>query len=138
MRKSEKLEKKCLNCGKPIPNRNVYCNNKCQCEYQLNETFKLLEEGKFDNLGRNDTIDSLTKKYLIKKHGNKCMKCSWNEINPWTGRIPIELNHIDGDSENHDLKNTEIICPSCHSLTEFYGRRGKGRSWRYENYIKIK
>ena len=131
MRNREKKEKQCLNCGNDIPNRNVYCNNKCQSEYELKQSFKLLEEGKFEELGRMDTIDSLSKKYLIHKNGNECMKCGWNEVNPHTGRVPIQLNHIDGNPENHSLDNVELLCPNCHSLTEYFGRRGKGRKWRY-------
>ena len=45
MRNREKKEKKCLNCGNDIPNRNVYCNNKCQADYQLKNIFKSIEEG---------------------------------------------------------------------------------------------
>lgn len=29
--------KKCLNCGKDIPNANKYCDNVCQGEYQYKE-----------------------------------------------------------------------------------------------------
>lgn len=131
MRNREKKEKKCLNCSSDIPNRNVYCDNKCQMEYQLNEKFILLEENKFDLLGREDNLDVLTKKYLIKKHGEKCMLCGWSVVNQWTKKVPIQLNHIDGNPHNHNISNTELLCPNCHSLTEFFGRRGKGREWRY-------
>ena len=133
MRNRDKKEKQCLNCENKIPNRNTYCNNKCQAEYELKQTFKLLEDGKFDELGRMDTIDSISKKYLIHKHGSKCMECEWEEINSWTNKVPIQLNHKDGDPENHSLNNIELLCPNCHSLTEFFGRRGKGRKWRYKN-----
>ena len=94
MRNREKKEKNCLNCGLDIPNRNVYCNNKCQLEYQLKNKFELLLKEEFETLGREDNIDVLTKKYLIMKHGEKCMRCDWSEINIWTNKIPIQLNHI--------------------------------------------
>jgi hypothetical protein len=131
MRNREKKEKKCLNCGNDIPNRNVYCNNKCQAEYRKKEMFKLIEENNFTNYSTMGTIDEATKKFLIHKHGEKCMKCGWNEKNEYTGIVPIQLNHIDGNPENHDLNNTELLCPNCHSLTEYFGRRGKGRKERY-------
>ncbi len=131
MRKREIKDKVCLNCGSVIPNRNTYCNNKCQSDFQLNEKFILLETEKFELLGREDNIDVLTKKYLIKKYGEKCMKCDWDIENEWTNKVPIQLNHIDGDPHNHNLTNVELLCPNCHSLTEFFGRRGKGRKWRY-------
>jgi 5-methylcytosine-specific restriction endonuclease McrA len=64
------------------------------------------------------------------------MCCGWSEINKWTKKVPIELNHIDGNPENHNIKNLELLCPNCHSLTEFYKRRGKGRKWRKTIFIK--
>lgn len=132
MRIREKKEKKCLNCNNDIPNRNVYCNNKCQMEYRKNEMFKLIEESNFKNYTTMGTIDEATKKYLIYKHGEKCMECGWDEKNIYTDIVPIQLNHIDGNPENHNISNTELLCPNCHSLTEFFGRRGKGRKDRYK------
>jgi hypothetical protein len=132
MRNREKKEKKCLNCGNDIPNRNVYCNNKCQADYQLKNIFKSIEEGDFSRYSRSDTIHSIMKKYLINKYGEKCMICDWDKVNEYTGIIPIQINHIDGNPHNHSLSNVELICPNCHSLTEFFGSRGKGRKDRYK------
>ena len=87
----------------------------------------------FQNLGNKASIDRTSKKYLIELHGEKCMKCGWDEKNIHTNIVPVQLNHIDGNPENHDLKNTELLCPNCHSLTEYFGRRGKGRKDRYKN-----
>ena len=131
MRKSEKLEKQCLSCSKSIPNRNKYCDNVCQNKYELDQKFLLIENGDFSSFNTSVTIHQLTRKLLIEKHGAKCMKCGWCEVNKWTGRVPIEMNHIDGNPKNHNLDNTELVCPNHHSLTEFYGRRGGGRDWRY-------
>jgi hypothetical protein len=120
MRKREKKEKRCLNCGSLIPNRNVYCNNKCQGEYITNITFTKIESG--DTSFYVDTY----KKYLIHKFGNKCMGCGWNETNPTTGLVPIQLEHKDGNSENNNLDNLELLCPNHHSLTPTYGALNKG------------
>jgi len=70
------------------------------------------------------------KRYLIKKYGDKCMICGWNEKNVVTGRCPIELEHIDGNSENNNLNNLKLLCPNCHSLTETFKalNRGNGTS----------
>ncbi len=58
----------------------------------------------------------------VKEH--KCECCGGTE---WNGKaIPLELNHIDGNSHNHLLSNLEIICPNCHSQTStFRGRNIK-------------
>lgn len=136
MRNREKKEKHCLNCGSLIPNRNIYCDNKCEADYFIKQTFKLLLESKFDEIGNKATIDRVTKKYLISLFGEKCSRCGWDEINPWTNKIPIELNHKDGNPENHNLNNCELLCPNCHSLTEFTKSRGKGRKWRKTIFLK--
>jgi len=66
------------------------------------------------------------------------MKCSWEEINPTTGLVPIQLDHIDGDSDNNNLKNLRLLCPNCHSLTPTFGRlnenssRSKRKEYRKE------
>lgn len=136
MRSREKKEKNCLFCDNPIPNRNIYCDNTCQKKYEKNKVFNLIIEGKFDELGCKQNIDKVSKQYLISVYGKKCMCCEWSEINSWTNKVPIELNHVDGDPENHNLNNLELLCPNCHSLTEFYKSRGKGRKWRKTIFLK--
>jgi 5-methylcytosine-specific restriction endonuclease McrA len=51
-----------------------------------------------------------------------------------TGLIPLTVNHIDGNSENHRPENLELLCGGCHTLTPNYGRlnQGKGRRQRLE------
>jgi hypothetical protein len=39
--------------------------------------------------------------YLRKKFNNECSICGWNKKHPITGIVPIEIDHIDGDSENN-------------------------------------
>jgi hypothetical protein len=119
-------QKYCLNCGKEA--RKKYCSIDCQHEYQQKEISQKIENG--------DTSlsERVYKKYLIKKYGEKCMKCGWNEKNPITQKVPIELDHKDGNSENHNLKNLELLCPNCHSLTPTYKglNVGNGRYKRRE------
>lgn len=37
--------------------------------------------------------------------------------------IPLELDHINGDSKDNSLENLRLLCPNCHALTPTY--RGK-------------
>lgn len=67
--------------------------------------------------GKAFRVNSYIKKYLFLKYNNKCCKCGWNKINPITKKIPLEINHIDGNAANCKEKNLELICPNCHSLT---------------------
>ena len=77
------------------------------------------------------------KNYLIEKYGNKCMECGWGEKNPTTNKIPIELEHIDGDSTNNNLSNLKLLCPNCHSLTSTYKGANKGNG-RYSRKVRYK
>lgn len=120
----------CICCDKEIYKNNgndvrKYCSSKCQQIYQ--------REIKVNN----NTASSRTLKlYLIEKHGNSCMECGWNKVNQTTGNVPIELEHIDGNSENNNLDNLKLLCPNCHSLTPTYKvlNLGNGRFKRRERY----
>jgi hypothetical protein len=125
-------KKPCLNCG--VFTTNKYCSHVCQQQFKWNEKKSLIENGDITLNVRH------YKKFLIEKHGEKCMKCGWDEKHPVTGKVPIELEHKDGNSENNNINNLELLCPNCHSLTPTYRALnvGKGRHKRRERYKKGK
>ncbi len=45
----------------------------------------------------------------------KCEKCGWAKKSA-DGRIPLELDHINGKHSDNRLINLRILCPNCHSL----------------------
>lgn len=52
-----------------------------------------------------------------------CVRCTGTH---WLGQpMPLELDHIDGDSQNNQLENLRLLCPNCHSFTTTY--RGKNQ-----------
>lgn len=62
---------------------------------------------------------------------DKCQLCGWNKKLKGSEFTPCELDHIDGNPENHKLENLRILCPNCHSLTKPYKfRRGKTNEQR--------
>lgn len=56
----------------------------------------------------------------------KCEECGWARVSS-DGRIPIELDHINGDRHDNRLQNLRILCPNCHSLKPTHRGRNKGR-----------
>lgn len=71
------------------------------------------------------------KRHLIKEAGYKCSLCGWGEINPSTGRSPLEVDHIDGDCYNNARENLRVVCPNCHSLTPTYRALNKNGKRKY-------
>lgn len=76
---------------------------------------------------KNSTYQSYKLKARLFREGIKkarCEICGWAEKSP-DGRTPLELDHINGDSRDHRLKNLRILCPNCHSLQPTH--RGRNR-----------
>ena len=93
-----------------------------------------------DILVENSTYKDTTKlKKRLFKEGLKeckCEKCGWGEMNKFTGTIPLEVHHIDGDSSNNKEENLKVLCPNCHAMTENFMALNKGNSGRKKRYKK--
>ncbi len=46
----------------------------------------------------------------------ECSVCGFSERRVTDGRMPLLLNHIDGDPTNHRLENLEFLCYNCKFL----------------------
>ena len=66
-------------------------------------------------------INSHRLKLRLFKEGIKEQMCENCERKEWIGKqIPLELHHVDGNKENNNLNNLQILCPNCHSFTDTY------------------
>lgn len=64
----------------------------------------------------------LLKEEVFEHRCNKCKNTEWLDE-----PIPLELEHIDGNSSNHKIENLELLCPNCHAKTSTYRGKNKGR-----------
>ena len=123
-------KKICIYCGKPTPNMK-FCNRNCEHEYNLEIKRKaLLESG--------EILYKRDKWYLIEIRSHRCEICKNSE---WNGcNIPLDIHHIDGDSDNNKFSNLQLICPNCHRLTSNHGSKNvtssKRKKYRKKRYDK--
>lgn len=54
----------------------------------------------------------------------RCEECGWAQYST-DGRLPLELDHINGKRDDNRLENLRILCPNCHSLKPTH--RGRNR-----------
>lgn len=73
------------------------------------------------------TVQSYKLKRRLYEEGlkeQKCELCGWAKVS-LDGRIPLELDHINGRHNDNRLENLRILCPNCHSLQPTH--RGKNK-----------
>lgn len=71
--------------------------------------------------GKHPQYQTFKLKNRLLKTGIKKNKCEICSISEWQNqKINLELDHIDGNRNNHMIENLRIICPNCHSQTLTY------------------
>lgn len=142
---------KCVICGKPIyrrkrGSRRSYCEEclhhghvdgaRKHARKVYNEYIVRWKEGKETGARGKYSISNHIRRYLFEKYDSKCCECGWNKVNPYTQKIPLEIEHIDGDHTNNLEGNLLLLCPNCHSLTKTYkgANKGNGRHDRLKRY----
>lgn len=110
----------CQNCKNTVNNRNKFCSNLCQKDYEYKKFIEKWKSGKISGMRGEYQLSNHIKRYLFNKYSNKCARCGWGEKNKYTNNIPLEIEHIDGDYKNNKEENLILLCPSCHSLTSTY------------------
>jgi hypothetical protein len=131
MPNKKKIRALCENeCGRRIKMwSSRFCSCKCQGQYRRKERFTRFMAGKLITQYK---LPEVVRQYLIDKHHGACSRCGWSERNPVTQRVPLEIEHIDGDWRNSTEENLTVLCPNCHSLTPTFRslNRGRGRPGR--------
>jgi len=82
---------------------------------------------------KNVQTNKIRKKLLregLKEHICECCKNTlWNNV-----PIPLEVHHKDGNKENNNIENLQLLCPNCHALTDNY--KGKNiHKYKSKNFL---
>ena len=114
----------CVQCNKDFEyghsSTGKFCSNQCSGLYKKTERKTKFFSGLLKRIER-----PTARKYLAEERGYKCEVCS---VSDWQGKpITLHVDHINGDPSNDHPDNLRLICPNCHSQTEFLGAANKGR-----------
>jgi hypothetical protein len=127
----------CIECGNELKDgQTKFCSKDCQHTHKHKWFIEKWKNGELNGVTGKDGLSKIIRCYLFEKNKNKCEKCGWGEVNPHTGKIPLQVHHIDGDCTNNREENLQLLCPNCHSLTENYGHSGAHRSKRLDKRLK--
>ena len=139
-------EKTCKYCGKPIVKspdetysralNKTFCSTECYLNFHKTDYINKWKVGEVSGTTKSNEVHEKVRAYMLEKANYKCTRCGWGEVNPATGKVPVQIHHKDGDCTNNKEDNLEVLCPNCHSLTSTYGAINKG-SGRF-NRLKYK
>lgn len=127
-RVSGKVRSNCIGCGIEIKRIGNFHSNDCERKYKI----KRWISKEFIPVGKYGQILQWMRDYIVSLKGNNCWKCGWSEVNPKSMKVPLEINHIDGNCMNNSIENLELICPNCHSLTPNFRRLNESSKRKYK------
>ena len=142
--------KQCLKCGAQHEKSGTYCSRSCansrifSDEAKLKKSIALKGKPAFRSHYDKEAQAAKSRQRWLEKYNatpfielgieNRrrrvfeeqdycCNKCG---ISEWQGfKIPLELEHKDGNSTNTVRENLEGLCPNCHSITDTWRGRNK-------------
>lgn len=132
---TERKNKFCLCCGKPLTgNQTKFCSHECELKYKYEDKIAQWKNGELSGCDCAGDISQYVRKYMLEKMNYKCEKCGFDKPNPFTNLSVLQIHHIDGDCKNNKEENLQVLCPTCHALTENFGNRNhkSSRTTRYK------
>lgn len=124
LQEHERSKQKCLFCRtEGVWNGEYFCSQKCWISWRYSARINRMKEENIEISG------SALRRTLLWFYGNECLKCKrteWNEK-----KIPVDVDHVDGNADNNRWKNVRLLCLNCHGQTETYKARNDNSSRQY-------
>jgi len=108
-----------------------FCCAACHREWRYeNQLVPILESGDATNYS-----GSYVRKYLQQRDGDGCGECGQHPFH--NGKVlTLQIDHVDGNSDNNEPANLRLLCPNCHSQTATFGWRGVRKDSQRNNYLR--
>lgn len=119
----------CKHCEGPVTfgytKSNEFCSSRCFADWSfIHRTIPRIERGECTH-----NSAAVLKRYLRETCGDACAVCGQQPT--WNNKpLVLQLDHIDGDSDNNALTNIRLICPNCHTQTDTFGTKGQGSRYK--------
>jgi len=124
-----------LNCEQPIGrNSTKFCSNHCHRTYEHVQFVDKWLGGEVVG-GSAAGVSRHIRRYLLAEGGERCSRCGWCERHPTTGRVPLEVDHLNGNYTDNRRENVRLLCPNCHALTLTFKALNKGNGRPYDAQI---
>ena len=118
-----------------------FCAIKQMYEYYNIDTSHFLGQGwnknnfDYSRFQKGKVIKSASAIYaIVALRGHKCENCQLSE---WLGKpITLEVHHKDGNHQNNELENLQLLCPNCHSYTSTFTRKNSNVAVSEEDFVQ--
>ena len=87
----------------------------------------LTDEEILNRFSKNQKIKSIAFRYLWQL-GLKKERCEECGLSMWRNKpLTLEFHHKDGNKDNNEISNIQVLCPNCHSQTDTFRNRKRHR-----------